>query len=77
MSCSGSLTRPGGPLAMPCVVRGGWRLPPNMEWGQVDHVVPRVKGGLDNLDNLVLSCSPCNSRKGSFDYEVFLQRMAS
>jgi phage terminase large subunit-like protein len=31
----------------------------------VDHVVPAVKGGDDSLDNLVASCKPCNSRKGS------------
>src|SRR5688500_15528955 len=29
----------------------------------VDHVVPRTLGGPTELDNLVLSCRSCNSRK--------------
>ena len=31
---------------------------------QVDHVVPRVDGGSDALDNLVASCRRCNLLKG-------------
>ncbi len=30
----------------------------------VDHVVPRSRGGRDTWDNLVISCHPCNLRKG-------------
>jgi hypothetical protein len=30
-----------------------------------DHVTPRCKGGADTWENLVLSCMPCNTRKGS------------
>jgi len=33
----------------------------------VDHVIPRVKGGSDSLDNLVACCKPCNSAKGGRD----------
>lgn len=29
-----------------------------------DHVVPNADGGLMNPDNVVVACSPCNSRKG-------------
>lgn len=29
----------------------------------VDHVVPRVLGGVDHLDNLAFSCQGCNNRK--------------
>ena len=29
----------------------------------LDHVIPRSKGGGTNWDNIVLSCLPCNSRK--------------
>lgn len=28
-----------------------------------DHVVPKSKGGTDDLSNLVAACRPCNSRK--------------
>lgn len=31
----------------------------------VDHVIPRIKGGPDTIDNLVVACAPCNARKGS------------
>jgi 5-methylcytosine-specific restriction endonuclease McrA len=30
----------------------------------VDHVVPRSRGGLDSWENLVVSCRTCNLRKG-------------
>jgi 5-methylcytosine-specific restriction endonuclease McrA len=29
----------------------------------IDHVVPRSRGGLHSWDNVVASCRPCNSRK--------------
>jgi len=31
----------------------------------IDHVIPKAKGGTDELDNLVPSCRRCNSRKGA------------
>ena len=31
---------------------------------QVDHVIPRVDGGTDDLDNLVACCRRCNLLKG-------------
>lgn len=40
----------------------------------VDHVIPRVSGGDDSMDNLVASCLKCNSRKGSQAPGVFLAR---
>lgn len=30
-----------------------------------DHVIPRVKGGKTNWENIVTSCYACNDRKGS------------
>lgn len=52
----------------------------------VDHVIPKAKGGTDDLDNLVLLCgitgNRCNTRKGAnlvrpdttwFDRTVFAQ----
>lgn len=29
-----------------------------------DHVIPKSRGGSDEIDNLVISCTPCNNRKG-------------
>jgi hypothetical protein len=40
----------------------------------VDHVIPRVAGGDDSMDNLVSACMKCNSRKGSMNGDVFLAR---
>ena len=31
----------------------------------LDHVIPKSKGGAGNLENLVISCSLCNSKKGN------------
>lgn len=30
----------------------------------IEHIVPRNHGGSDELDNLALSCGPCNHTKG-------------
>lgn len=30
----------------------------------IDHVIPKVKGGSSELENLVPLCQPCNSAKG-------------
>jgi len=41
----------------------------------VDHVIPRVRGGSDALENLVPACKPCNDYKAQFsleEYRVFL-----
>jgi 5-methylcytosine-specific restriction endonuclease McrA len=32
---------------------------------QVEHIVPRTRGGSDRVSNLTLACDPCNKRKGS------------
>lgn len=32
---------------------------------QIDHVVPRSRGGSDDMRNLALACGPCNRRKGN------------
>lgn len=32
---------------------------------QLDHVIPRSRGGADTPDNLVACCKPCNTSKGA------------
>ncbi len=31
----------------------------------VDHILPRVRGGADNWENLVCACMECNTKKGN------------
>ena len=31
----------------------------------VEHIIPKVHGGVDELDNLALACIDCNSHKGT------------
>jgi hypothetical protein len=38
---------------------------------EVEHIVPRVKGGSNRISNLTLSCKPCNQAKGSKDIQDF------
>ena len=46
--------------------------PQGYGWPQVDHKVPRSRGGTDLIENLVMACLECNSRKGSrYTYEQF------
>ena len=33
----------------------------------MDHVIPRMKGGKTNFNNIVLACTPCNTAKGHRD----------
>lgn len=40
---------------------------------EVEHVVPRSRGGTDSLNNLVLSCHNCNQAKGSLKLAEFLK----
>jgi hypothetical protein len=32
---------------------------------QVEHLIPKARGGSDRLSNLVLACEPCNQQKGN------------
>lgn len=44
-----------------------------IQFAQVDHVIPRSLGGTDDLSNLVLCCPPCNVRKGArYTYDEFI-----
>ena len=39
---------------------------------EVDHIVPRSRGGSDRVSNLTLVCHTCNQRKGNRPVEEFL-----
>ena len=41
---------------------------------ELDHIVPRSRGGSNRVSNLVVSCHDCNVRKGSKSVEEFLAR---
>jgi len=39
---------------------------------QVEHVVPKAKGGSNRISNLCLACDKCNNKKGTLDIKEFL-----
>lgn len=39
---------------------------------QVEHVVPRARGGSNRISNLAIACQPCNDAKGVMDVRDFL-----
>jgi 5-methylcytosine-specific restriction endonuclease McrA len=39
---------------------------------QVEHVVPKAKGGSNRISNLCLACEKCNLKKGTSDLKEFL-----
>jgi 5-methylcytosine-specific restriction endonuclease McrA len=41
---------------------------------QIEHVVPKSRGGSDRISNLVLACEACNLKKGNQDVRVFLAK---
>jgi 5-methylcytosine-specific restriction endonuclease McrA len=52
---------------------------PNCHWCQalltldtstIDHVIPLSRGGLDNANNIVLACEPCNHARGNAMPEI-------
>ncbi len=40
---------------------------------QIEHFVPRSKGGTDRVSNLGISCQPCNQAKGSMRLTDFVR----
>jgi 5-methylcytosine-specific restriction endonuclease McrA len=38
---------------------------------QVEHLIPKSRGGSDRASNLVIACEPCNKRKGTRTAEEF------
>ena len=43
----------------------------------IDHIVPRVRGGTDHVDNLQLLCNACNSLKGTKTQAEFMAALSS
>ena len=39
---------------------------------EADHIIPKAKGGGDEMDNLVACCRSCNLRKGKKSQAFFL-----
>lgn len=40
---------------------------------EVEHVVPKSRGGSNRISNLVLACNPCNTKKGNKTIQEFLK----
>ena len=38
-------------------------------WAQYDHIVPHARGGSNDLDNLVLTCAPCNFGRAGYSLD--------
>ena len=41
---------------------------------QIEHIVPKARGGSNRESNLTLACNPCNQEKGAQLIEVFLAK---
>lgn len=39
----------------------------------LDHIYPRVTGGVSIINNLIPACSRCNSEKGNLNFEEYLE----
>jgi 5-methylcytosine-specific restriction endonuclease McrA len=53
-----------------CGIALGWGHP-SVTPPEVEHRIPKSRGGTNAIDNLCLSCGPCNSRKGTRTAEEF------
>ena len=44
---------------------------------EVEHMIPKARGGSNRIDNLTLSCHDCNEKKGTLTAEEFIQQTLS
>ncbi|WP_240041570.1 MULTISPECIES: RNA-guided endonuclease IscB [Okeania] len=44
---------------------------------EVEHIVPRSKGGSNRVSNLAIACHQCNQNKGAMDIREFLENKPS
>ncbi len=44
---------------------------------QIDHLIPKRKGGTDEETNLMPACRPCNLAKSTYDIEQFREKLKS
>jgi 5-methylcytosine-specific restriction endonuclease McrA len=40
---------------------------------QIEHLIPKAKGGSDRVSNLGIACGPCNQKKGALDIREFIK----
>ena len=38
-----------------------------------DHIIPRCAGGITEINNIVICCEDCNSKKGSTEVNTLLE----
>jgi len=56
-----------------CAYCGKW-IPSNGNW-VAEHMHPRIQGGKDEYDNLIMSCNSCNNKKGGYTVNQFKIRL--
>ena len=44
---------------------------------EIEHIVPRSKGGSNRVSNLTIACHQCNQNKGAMDIQEFLENKPS
>jgi len=47
------------------MIDGKWEIQTGYGYPELEHKIPRSRGGSDLIQNLVLSCGKCNRKKGS------------
>lgn len=69
------LRRDDGAFCAYCGLSGTGLLDPDENVWQIDHLIPRSKGGSDHYDNLVLACEFCNRSKRTLSAAQFVALM--